>query len=132
MATPDRPVLIVEDDRDLAETLAQIIEEEGYSVVVASNGQDALELMERGKCHPSIILLDLMMPVMDGWEFHKRIGGAAASIPIVVCTADGHAREKADSMKAAGHLSKPPTIDALLRVVESFCGPPASAGGHGS
>lgn len=129
MATPDRPILIVEDDRDLADTLVDVLQDEGYSVVVASNGKEALDLLESGKCMAALILLDLMMPVMDGWEFQRRlVSGAHASIPVVVCTADGHAREKAESMNAAGHLQKPSTVDALLQTVEALCGRPASEG----
>jgi CheY-like chemotaxis protein len=122
MVTRDKPVLVVEDDRELAETIAEVLEEQGYFVVTAANGREALALIEGGKCRPLVILLDLMMPVMDGWEFQRRLQNCwAHAVPVIVCTADGHAREKAESMNAAGHLVKPPTLVALVETVERFC-----------
>ena len=63
-----KPILIVDDDKDVRIALAELLEGEGYTVAGAHNGQEALQLM-RGGLHPAVILLDLMMPVMDGWDF---------------------------------------------------------------
>jgi CheY-like chemotaxis protein len=118
-------VLIVEDDPDVAAALAEVLEAAGFCPVVASNGREALDRLKQ-HAWPSVILLDMMMPVMDGWAFRReqeRMSGAAA-IPIVVLTADGGAREKAAALRAHGHLSKPVSIDALLREVERVGGSP--------
>jgi CheY-like chemotaxis protein len=69
----DRMILIVEDDRDIAETVADILDDRGYAVVLAANGREALNLIENGRETPALILLDLTMPVMDGWEFKRRL-----------------------------------------------------------
>ncbi|MGH7272067.1 MAG: response regulator, partial [Polyangiaceae bacterium] len=73
---------------------------------------------------PALILLDMMMPVMDGWEFRdeQKKMPEVFSIPVVTVTADGNARGKASSIGAAGHLAKPVSIDSLLDEVERLCG----------
>ena len=117
------PILIVEDDRDLAEVLAETLETEGYEVAVAGNGREALRLLDEGVVRPSLILLDLMMPIMNGWELKEQlVQTGRGAIPIVVCTADGHAATKAKDMQAAGHLRKPATVDALLDEVVRLVG----------
>ena len=83
MADSGTPILLVEDDRDFADAMTDVLEDEGYRVVVALNGRQALDLLETRQCTPFLILLDLMMPVMDGWEFSARVRESpAASIPI--------------------------------------------------
>jgi CheY-like chemotaxis protein len=122
-------ILIVEDDFDVAQSIADVLEAEGYRVSIAGNGQEALEHL-RGSEHPALILLDMMMPVMDGWRFREaqqRIP-EVASIPVVTVTADGDARGKAAAIGAAGHLGKPVTMDALLDEVERLCGRPSYPG----
>jgi CheY-like chemotaxis protein len=118
-------ILIVEDDSDVARLLAEILEAEGYCTAVAANGREALNHL-RNNGHPDLILLDMMMPVMDGWQFREeqRKLPALDSIPVVTVTADGDARGKAASIQAAGHVAKPVTIDSLLDEVERICGVP--------
>jgi CheY-like chemotaxis protein len=118
-------ILIVEDDLDVAQSVAEVLEVSGYGTAIAANGQEALDHL-RTHSHPDLILLDLMMPVMDGWQFRKeqRTVPALDAIPVVVVTADGNAREKAASIQAAGHVGKPITIDSLLDEVERICGVP--------
>jgi CheY-like chemotaxis protein len=118
-------ILIVEDDLDVARLLAEILEAEGYCTAVAANGCEALDHL-RNNGHPDLILLDMMMPVMDGWKFREeqRKLPACASIPVVTVTADGDARRKAASIQAAGYVPKPLRIDNLLDEVERICGLP--------
>jgi CheY-like chemotaxis protein len=121
-------IMIVEDDVDVASSLAEVLEVEGYRVSVAGNGQEALDMLDRlpNDDPPALILLDMMMPVMDGWKFREEQQKIPelASIPVVTVTADGDARGKATAMKAAGYLSKPVTVDGLLALVERLCGVP--------
>src|SRR4051794_28574938 len=83
-------ILVVDDDPDLRDTLGQILEDEGYSVAAASNGREALAYL-RERPAPSLILLDLMMPVMDGWQFRseQRLDSVLAKIPVLVISASG-------------------------------------------
>ena len=116
------PVLIVEDDPDIRETIAQVLEEEGYPSEVASNGKEALaKLSENARF--GLILLDLMMPVMDGWQFRAAMqrDPNMSGIPVVVISADGDVQRKASSIKASGYVRKPVAIHQLLAVVEHYC-----------
>jgi CheY-like chemotaxis protein len=115
-------VLIVEDDPDIAETLAQMLEDRGYRAETASNGREALERLRRPP-EPLLILLDLTMPVMDGREF-RRVQletPQLASIPVVVLTADATA-DRHSAMSAAGWLIKPIALDTLMDTVARYCG----------
>ena len=114
-------IMIVEDDRDTREMLGRFLELEGFEVRTAANGQLALNsLKEQGG--PSVILLDLMMPVMNGWQFreeqarHPRFAG----IPVVVLTAAGP-REDIPAISADGWLSKPVDFDRLLATIAPLC-----------
>jgi len=120
-------VLIVEDDVDLAQLLAEVLEAEGYSTAIAGNGCEALDYLRKNN-HTDLILLDMMMPVMDGWKFRdeQRKVPALASIPVLTVTADGDARGKAAAIQAVGYIHKPVRIDTLLDEVERICGITAS------
>ena len=115
-------VLIVEDDRDVRLALAEVLAEEGYRIALAEHGFDALCQLRFGM-PPGVILLDLMMPVMDGWEFlaEQRAKPALASIPVVVLTAAGNARGLGASPQVVARLRKPVDIGALLDAVASAC-----------
>src|SRR5262245_24697691 len=86
--TPHGPILIVEDDADLRDMMAQLLTLEGFKTETVANGRDALEYLQKGD-PPDLILLDLMMPVMDGWEFRRRQreDPALANVPVVVLSA---------------------------------------------
>ena len=116
-------VLIVEDDEDIREALAQILEDEGYRIVTAPNGKVGMEQLRDHL--PRLILLDLMMPVMNGWQFrqHQLADAALAGIPVVVVSADGSASREAVRMGAADFVQKPVDLEALLRIVASHCRP---------
>ena len=116
-------ILVVEDDPDLGQLVAEVLESAGYRTAVAGNGAEALDRLQTIE-HPDLILLDMMMPVMDGWKFHEEQQKvpAFASIPVITVTADGNARGKAASIQAAGYVTKPVTIDSLLDEVERVFG----------
>src|SRR5262249_6784546 len=101
-------VLIVEDDEDILEAVRQVLRCEGYDVAAATNGQEAIEYL-RSATPPRVILLDLMMPVMDGGQFLRVLeqDRTLAAIPVVVVSADGQLRQKAEDLNVAGYLQKP-------------------------
>jgi len=118
-------ILIVEDDDDIREALTQILELEGYVVREAANGREALDISAR-EPSPSLILLDLMMPVMDGWQFRTEQlkDPNLSKVPVVVISADASVHEKVATFGAASVLPKPISLDRLLRAVESLYPPP--------
>jgi two-component system response regulator MprA len=113
--------MLVEDDADIRAMISMLLELEGYRVVASSNGNDALRMLRDGE-RPCLILLDLMMPVMNGWQFRAEQARdpAIARIPVVIISGDGHAVEGAASARAAGYLKKPIDLDTLLRTVQRF------------
>jgi CheY-like chemotaxis protein len=115
-------ILVVDDDAPIREALAEVLEDEGYQVRSAANGREALELLRSGWAPPAVILLDLMMPVMSGWEFRaeQQSDQALASIPIVVLSADRDVRGKAASLQAQAYLAKPVDLADLLDTVSRF------------
>ncbi len=110
-------VLVVDDDPDILEALSEILEAEGFEIRRARNGKEALERLEPDP--PRLILLDLMMPVMDGWEFAQRLKQRpkVAAIPIIVLSADRNVSNKAAEIGAVGHLAKPFELNDLLDMV---------------
>jgi CheY-like chemotaxis protein len=113
-------VLIVEDDPDLREMMAQLLALEGLRACTAVNGRDALDYLRRNQ-KPNVILLDLMMPVMDGWEFRRQqqTDARLADIPVVVLSAFDHART--DEVGATAVLKKPLDFEHLLQLVRQYC-----------
>jgi len=117
-----RRILVVEDDADLRESVAQSLIEEGYSVEVAGDGRAALAALGRGGA--DLVLLDLMMPVMSGWEFREkqRSTPAFAHIPVVVMSATSTL--EAAAIEAADLLPKPLSLAELLSMVRRHVGSP--------
>jgi CheY-like chemotaxis protein len=116
-------VLVVEDDVDIQEALTQILENEGYRVTSADNGLNAMTYL-RSSSPPCLILLDLMMPIMDGWQFRseQKKDPQLARIPIVVLSAHGSVPQHAAALEAAMYLKKPIDLELLLETVKRFCG----------
>jgi CheY-like chemotaxis protein len=116
------PVLVVDDDEDVRESLAMVIEREGHQTVCAANGQDALDMLRTGTPAPCVILLDLMMPVMDGFGFRQEQlrDERLAGIPVVVVTGMG-ASERTKGLGSVVVVGKPIDFDHLLPLVEHHC-----------
>jgi CheY-like chemotaxis protein len=113
-------VLVVDDDPDIRDALCFVIEGAGYEVRSADNGREALERM-RTEARPAVVILDLMMPVMNGWQFRDEQSRdpALADVPVVVLTGDGRIAAKAATLGAQGYLKKPVELSALLATVAS-------------
>ena len=110
------PVLVVEDDEGLREMMAQMLTLEGFQAATVANGQEALAYLH-GSSRPEVILLDLMMPIMDGWEFrrHQQADPVLSNVPVIVLSALDQARSA--NVDAAAFLKKPLDFDRLLDLV---------------
>jgi DNA-binding response OmpR family regulator len=118
-------VLVVEDDPDLVDLMAVILQDAGYRVATATDGIEALARVEAEM--PSLILLDMRMPRMNGWEFAGEFRTRwDRSCPIVVVTAAENARLRAEEIGADGWLEKPFELEDVVRVVERHLGPPSA------
>lgn len=115
-------IFIVEDDVDTREMLGRFLELEGYAVETASNGRQALDRLGTG-VPVCVIVLDLMMPVMDGWQFRSEQvkSQELAGIPVIVVSAAG--RDRLQQIEADAYLPKPVDLDELLKRISQFCTP---------
>ena len=115
-------VLIVDDDQAIREILAELLADEGYAVVVATNGAEALATLGDGRRF-CVVLLDLMMPVMDGWEFRRRQlqDASLARTPVIVFSGADNVSRQADVLCAQDFLEKPVDVDRLLACVGRYC-----------
>src|SRR5687768_233387 len=112
----DRPILVVDDDASIRQTVREILDLEGYPVETASDGREALRVVERDA--PSLVLLDMRMPELDGWGFAREIRERGIELPILVMTAAENARSWAAEIGADGYVAKPFELDELLAAVE--------------
>ncbi len=113
-------ILIVEDDADIRELMKIFLEADGYRVSVAADGLEAIEELQRGP-RPALILLDLMMPRMDGEQFLKQMRASRyADVPVVIMSGHTAAEKKAAELKAALCWLKPVEVDELLKTVRQF------------
>jgi CheY-like chemotaxis protein len=113
---PDVRVLVVDDEPDIRATVSAMLETEGYAVDLAANGADALVTLEASQ--PDLILLDMRMPVLDGWGFAAELRRRGHQVPIVVMTAARDAARWADEIAADGFVAKPFRYDDLIGAVE--------------
>jgi signal transduction histidine kinase/CheY-like chemotaxis protein len=111
----DAPILVVDDDPSILAVVAEILDFEGYSVETAEDGAAAIQAIERQR--PSLVLLDMRMPVLDGWGFARTLDQRGVRLPIVVMTAAQDAQRWADEIGAAGYLAKPFEMPDLLTTV---------------
>jgi DNA-binding response OmpR family regulator len=120
--TAGSTILVVEDDETIRESIVELMMEEGFEVAAAENGSAGIAYLRNAGKLPDLILLDLMMPVMDGFEFCtvKNREPHWAAIPTVVMSADGHVVEKKLKTGASDYIQKPLDIDDLIARVTQF------------
>src|SRR5271156_3605456 len=116
-------VLLVEDDKDIRDAVSAVLEAEGYTVLTAGNGKEALAILDRGQ--PCVVLLDLMMPVMSGWDFMDELRKIKRleDIPVVVVSA--YSERMAEGVQRI--LKKPLDVSKLLAAVAEYCCCPPKA-----
>ncbi len=116
-------ILVVDDDPDIREIVADILADEGFRTLGAENGRQALRMLREDGLRPNLILLDMMMPELDGWGFRaeQQRDAELAAIPVVVFTAHELPGHTADQMQAAGFLKKPIRLNQLLDAVRRVC-----------
>ena len=112
-------VLVVEDDPDMVDAITMVLDQGHYPCRSAENGREALEQVERRR--PALILLDMLMPVMDGWQFARELRARfGRTVPVVVVTAAEHVRTRGDDIEADAVVSKPFNVNTLLQVVARY------------
>jgi CheY-like chemotaxis protein len=109
------PILVIDDDPSILSTVAEILESEDYPVETATNGAEGLAVLEHSQ--PWLVLLDMRMPVLDGWGFARAVAERGYSLPIVVMTAAHDTRRWAEEIGATGYLAKPFDLIELLAAV---------------
>ena len=113
-----KTIMVIEDENDIRSSLKEILELEGYDVLTAENGQDALNVLKQST-KPNLILLDMKMPVMNGWEFAENFRKTYdSSSPIVVVTAAADSEQRAKDINATGWISKPFELNDLLKKIK--------------
>jgi CheY-like chemotaxis protein len=113
-------VMIVDDDDESREALSAILQESGYRVLQAEHGAAAWKLLEGQEGTCDLILLDLMMPVMNGWDFRRkqRLAPRFSTIPVLMMSAGAHIAAVADDLGATDYIPKPIAVDLLLEKVK--------------
>jgi CheY-like chemotaxis protein len=116
-------VLVVEDNQDVRETLVELLESYGYDAIGAEHGREALDTLARLGSRPCMIVLDLMMPVMDGRTFRleQLKQPEVSSVPVVIVSAYDETPERLREMQAAAYLRKPINLGELMRLVGRLC-----------
>jgi CheY-like chemotaxis protein len=116
-------VLLVEDDDDIREVIQDALERRGYAIIAVEDGREALDRLEAVEVKPSLILLDMTMPTMSGWEFLQEQAKvpSIATIPVVVLSAVANLDKQAQAQQWAGILTKPVSLEKLLSTVARFC-----------
>ena len=125
-------ILIVDDDAGIRQLLLLFLEHKGYTAKTAANGLEALDLLQPGQPLPQLILLDLMMPVMDGATFRQaqQAEPRIAAIPVVVLSAAENIEAQAPMLTADAYVPKPIEFDSLLQIVEHYCQQSREHGRH--
>ncbi len=122
-------ILVVDDDPASVEALCELLENAGHDVIRAENGRQALERLREGQ-NFCVILLDVMMPVMNGYEFREEQlkDPSLASIPVFLVTADWRARMRAEELRTERFFQKPVSPGEILTAVGEYCSPAPAAG----
>jgi CheY-like chemotaxis protein len=118
-----KTVMVVEDDADVREAIAEVLADCQYTALNASNGAEALQRLRAAEVRPCVILLDMMMPTMDGWQFRaaQKSDPSMRDIPVVVLSAHASGSEAAANLDAVAYLAKPVSLENLVSLVERFC-----------
>lgn len=130
MQQPLKQVFVVDDDWGIRELMTELLEDAGYAVVTAADGREALAYLRSCDVAPCLILLDLNMPVMTGWEFrHEQQGDPALDhIPVAVISADRSIDTQSVTIDALAFLAKPIDFQRLLDLVAACCPTDGRAG----
>jgi CheY-like chemotaxis protein len=123
LSTRVHRIAVVEDEEMIRETIVEFLGDQGYEAFGAVHGRDALDKLTNGERRPCLILLDLMMPVMDGWAFRAQQlqTPGLTDIPVVVFSAYPDANKTASELGAVDYLPKPVNLTRLLDVIERHC-----------
>ena len=125
-----KKILVVDDEEDILHFLELVLREKGYEVVTAMNGHEALTTAQIEK--PDLVLLDIMMPQMDGWEVLKllRVDDETANIPVAMLSARTEAKDREQGLQegAIDYICKPFSLQELLGKIETIFGQPAAGG----
>lgn len=123
MATHEHAIMVVDDERALRELLSDVLFDAGFQTVEATNGQDAMNQLRHQPEHICLILLDLMMPVMDGLQFRtaQRSDPTLNTIPVIAMSADKRQLSKVAQLDVATGLEKPLDFDQLLHAINQYC-----------
>jgi CheY-like chemotaxis protein len=115
-------VLVIDDDEELRATIQDVLEDQGFGVVTATNGREALEMLLRAESQPALILLDLTMPEMDGWAFRREQQKVPrlAQIPVVLFSGHLDADRAALSLNVAAMMTKPLRLEGLVTLVDQL------------
>jgi len=113
------PVLVVDDDEMLRTGLCELLADDGFEVMCAGHGRDALVQLEALPEQPALIVIDLMMPVMNGWQLYEelRTNTRYAGVPIIVLSGEERALPRASRLRVSAVFAKPCNVDALLAAV---------------
>lgn len=124
----DRRILIVDDDADIRSLIEVLLQERGYDTIQAASGPQAIGALRTSDQRPDLVLLDIQMPGIDGWETYEMIRESIEEpVPIIFCTAKGSQvdRRRASDLGCAGFLTKPFRIGEIEDAVEKIVGAPA-------
>jgi two-component system, chemotaxis family, chemotaxis protein CheY len=121
--TNNKPILVIDDDPAILATVSDALALEGFPVATATNGAEALDVIDANSQRPSLVLLDMRMPVLDGWGFMRALRERGLPLSVVVMTAAADARRWGREIGANGVLAKPFELDELLAAVRRFRNP---------
>lgn len=112
-------ILVVEDDEEILSSVAEVIREEGFEAITAGNGYQALEVLDGNPI--ALVLLDLMMPHLSGWQFLDRLRARRPGVPVVLVSARNDLAHQASMLSVQGFLQKPFSLEDIVRITHQFC-----------